>query len=50
MKILIVEDEVQMVENMSKNLLAEGYLVETASNFIKAQERIGMFMNMIVFF
>ena len=43
MKILIVEDEVQMVENMSKNLLAEGYLVETASNFIKAQERIGVY-------
>ena len=43
MKILIVEDEVQMVENMSKNLLAEGYLVDTASNFIKAQERIGVY-------
>ena len=43
MKRLIVEDEVQMVENMSKNLLAEGYLVETASNFIKAQERIGVY-------
>ena len=43
MKILIVEDEVQMVENMSKNLLAEGYLVETASNFIQAQERIGVY-------
>ena len=43
MKILIVEDEVQMVENMSKNLLAEGYLVETASNFVQAQERIGVY-------
>ena len=43
MKILIVEDEVQMVENMTKNLLAEGYLVETASNFVQAQERIGVY-------
>ncbi|QDP84982.1 response regulator transcription factor [Chryseobacterium sp. SNU WT5] len=43
MKILIVEDEVQMLENMTKNLLAEGYLVETASNFVQAQERIGVY-------
>ena len=43
MKILIIEDEVQMLENMTKNLLAEGYLVETASNFVQAQERIGVY-------
>jgi DNA-binding response OmpR family regulator len=43
MKILIVEDEVQMLENMTKNLLAEGFLVETASNFVQAQERIGVY-------
>lgn len=43
MKILIVEDEVQMLENMTKNLLAEGFLVETANNFLQAQERIGVY-------
>ncbi len=43
MKILIVEDEVQMLDNMTKNLLAEGFLVETATNFVQAQQRIGVY-------
>lgn len=43
MKILIVEDETQMLANMSKNLLAEGFLVETATNYVQALERIGVY-------
>ena len=43
MKILIVEDEVQMLENMAKNLIAEGFLIETANNILQAQERIGVY-------
>lgn len=43
MKILIVEDEPQMLENMTSNLLAEGFLVEIASTFVQAQERIAVY-------
>jgi DNA-binding response OmpR family regulator len=43
MKILIVEDEPQMLDNMSKNLEAEGFLVESASNFEQARDRIGVY-------
>jgi len=43
MKILIVEDEPQMLENMSKNLEAEGFLVESAANFAQARDRIGVY-------
>ena len=43
MKILIVEDEAQMLENMAKNLLADGFLVETAGNYAQALERIGIY-------
>lgn len=43
MKILIVEDEPQMLDNMSKNLEAEGFLVESAINFAQARQRIGVY-------
>lgn len=43
MKILIVEDEIQMLENMAKTLEAEAYIVETATTFEEASERIGIY-------
>lgn len=43
MKILIVEDEPQMLENMSKNLEAEGFLVTGAATFVQARDRIGVY-------
>lgn len=43
MKILIVEDEAQMLENMTKNLEAEGFLVESATNYKQARDRIGVY-------
>ncbi|MGO3183251.1 MAG: response regulator transcription factor [Aequorivita sp.] len=43
MKILIVEDEPQMLENMTKNLEAEGFLVESATNYVQARDRIGVY-------
>lgn len=43
MKILIVEDEPQMLENMTQNLVAEGFLVESASNYSQARNRIGVY-------
>lgn len=43
MKILIVEDEPQMLENMIQNLEAEGFLVETATNYSQARDRIGVY-------
>src|SRR5690554_4495788 len=43
MKILIVEDEPQMLENMTQNLEAEGFLVETAANYSQARDRIGVY-------
>ena len=32
-----------MLENMAKNLFAEGFLVETAANYAQALERIGVY-------
>lgn len=43
MKILIVEDEPQMLENMTQNLEAEGFLVECATNFEEARDRIDVY-------
>lgn len=43
MKILIIEDEPQMLENMAISLKAEGYLVESATNFGEARDRIGVY-------
>src|SRR5690606_5745967 len=43
MKILIVEDEPQMLENMAKTLEAEAYIVESATTFKEASQRIGVY-------
>jgi len=43
MKILIVEDEPQMLENMAKTLKAEAYIVESAASFKEASQRIGVY-------
>lgn len=43
MKILIVEDETQMLENMAKTLEAEAYIIESAANFKEASQRIGVY-------
>tara|TARA_R100000935_G_C2792456_1_gene146608 strand:+ start:156 stop:827 length:672 start_codon:yes stop_codon:yes gene_type:complete len=43
MKILIVEDEVDMLDNMRDNLEREHYIVETASDFITASDKIGVY-------
>lgn len=43
MKILIVEDEPQMMENMVKALEAEAYIVESASTFKQASQHIGVY-------
>jgi len=43
MKILIVEDEPQMLENMTKDLEAEGYLIESAATYVQARDRIGVY-------
>ena len=43
MKILIVEDEPQMLENIAKTLEAEAYIVESAASFKEASQRIGVY-------
>ena len=43
MKILIIEDEPQMLENMAKTLEAETYIVESAASFNEASQRIGVY-------
>lgn len=43
MKILIVEDEPQMMENIVASLQAESYIVEQATNFKDAEKRIGVY-------
>ena len=43
MKILIVEDELQMLENMQQTLQKEQYLVETALNYKSAIDKIGIY-------
>lgn len=43
MKILIVEDEPQMLENMAEALETELYIIETATTFIEASQRIGVY-------
>lgn len=40
MKILIVEDEPAMAENIAKHLLNENYLIEKAENYLSALEKI----------
>lgn len=43
MKILVVEDEPQMLENISESLNAEGFLIESATNYAEALDRIGVY-------
>ncbi|MFD2826734.1 DNA-binding response OmpR family regulator [Leeuwenhoekiella aestuarii] len=43
MKILIIEDEPQMLDNMRDTLEQERYLVETASTFAEASFKIGSY-------
>ena len=43
MKILIVEDELQMLENMQQTLQKEQYLVETVMNYKSAIDKIGVY-------
>ncbi len=43
MKILVVEDEPQMLENIVSALVGESYIVETAVNFNEASQRIGVY-------
>lgn len=43
MKILIIEDEPQMLDNMRRTLEREQYQVETASDFKTASEKIGVY-------
>lgn len=43
MKILIVEDEPGMRENMQQSLLKEKYVVETAGDFYTAMEKLGIY-------
>lgn len=43
MKILIIEDEPQMLENMRQTLEREKYRVETASDYRTANDKIGVY-------
>ncbi|SNR60191.1 DNA-binding response regulator, OmpR family, contains REC and winged-helix (wHTH) domain [Maribacter sedimenticola] len=43
MKILIIEDEPQMLENMRQTLEREQYIVETATDFTAANDKIGAY-------
>ncbi|PVW12426.1 response regulator transcription factor [Marixanthomonas spongiae] len=43
MKILIVEDEQDMLENIQESLEKEAYVVETASNYVQARDKIGVY-------
>ena len=40
MKLLIVEDDASLSEIMSRALRGEGYIVETASNYFEAEDKI----------
>ncbi len=43
MKLLIVEDEAGMRENMQQLLLQENYIVETATDYHSAREKLGVY-------
>lgn len=43
MKILVIEDEPAMLENMVQSLLTEHYIVETAVNYDEALEKTGIY-------
>jgi two-component system response regulator ArlR len=43
MKILVIEDEPDMLENMVASLQKEKYRVETATNFDDALEKVSLY-------
>lgn len=43
MKILIIEDEIEMLENMQQTLEKEGFLIEGVSSYRDAIEKIGTY-------
>jgi len=43
MKILIIEDEIEMLQNMKQTLEKESYLVETATDYESAFSKIGVY-------
>lgn len=43
MKILIVEDEKELLDSMASSLKAEKYVIETAESFSHAMEKIGVY-------
>lgn len=43
MKILVIEDELQMLDNIVRSLKQEQYIVETADNFDSAIEKVGVY-------
>lgn len=43
MKILVIEDELQMLDNIVRSLQQEQYVVETANNFDSAVEKVGVY-------
>lgn len=43
MKLLIIEDEPEMLDNMAQTLEREHYIVETASDYITASYKIGVY-------
>lgn len=43
MKLLVIEDEREMADNLRQSLQAEAYLVESASTFQEAMDKIGSY-------
>jgi DNA-binding response OmpR family regulator len=43
MKILIIEDEPDMLDNMVQSLQREKYIVETANDYFSAREKLGIY-------
>lgn len=43
MKILLIEDEAELRKSIKQYLHEEGYLVESASDFVKASEKAGVY-------
>ena len=43
MKILVIEDELELQQTIKASLLIEKYIVEVASDFYEAQEKISIY-------
>jgi DNA-binding response OmpR family regulator len=43
MKLLIIEDELSLQEIMATTLKKEGYVVETASDYMTAMDKVGAY-------